>query len=208
MSLSEPKIRVVGLPGSVRPGSLTRRAVEIALQGAAAEGAETSLIDLAAFDLPFAYDHNATYPPDVERLRALVGAADGIILGTPEYHGGLSGVLKNALDLMGFEQFEGKMLGLIGVSGGAMGAHDALNSLRSVGRALHAWVIPAQASVPQAWKILGPDGSVKDPGLERRLLEVGREVTRFARLHRCEKHLQFVREWETAPENPGGPVPA
>jgi FMN reductase len=61
-----------------------------------------------------------------------------IILVTPEYHGGYSGVLKNALDLMGFDEFEGKMLGLVGVSGGRMGAFGARNSLREVGRALHA----------------------------------------------------------------------
>jgi len=54
-------------------------------------------------------------------LREEVKQAHGIILGTPEYLGSYSGVLKNALDLMGFEEFEGKMLGLLGVSGGAMG---------------------------------------------------------------------------------------
>ncbi len=31
-------------------------------------------------------------------------------LGTPEYHAGYSGVLKNALDYMGFAEFEGKMI--------------------------------------------------------------------------------------------------
>jgi NAD(P)H-dependent FMN reductase len=44
--------------------------------------------------------------------------ATGIIIGTAEYHGGYSGVLKNALDLMGFAEFEGKTIGLLGVSGG------------------------------------------------------------------------------------------
>jgi FMN reductase len=66
-------------------------------------------------------------------LREEVNQGQGIILGTPEYHGGYSGVLKNALDLMGFEKFEEKMLGLVGVSGGAMGAFGPMNSLREVG---------------------------------------------------------------------------
>jgi multimeric flavodoxin WrbA len=61
-----------------------------------------------------------------------VRAAQGIILATPEYHGGYSGVLKNALDLMGFEEFEGKVRGLVGVSGGGMGAFGSLNNLRAV----------------------------------------------------------------------------
>jgi len=76
-----------------------------------------------------------------------VKRAQGILLATPEYHGGYSGVLKNALDLMGFDEFEGKMIGLVGVSGGNMGAFGALSSLRSVGRAF-ARVGSARAKQP------------------------------------------------------------
>ncbi len=204
--MSEPVIHVAGLCGSLRPGSYTRMAVEYALRGAREAGAETNLIDLREYTLVFrdGTDDESRYPADVFRMRALVKEADGIILGTPEYHGSFSGVLKNALDLMGFDELEGKMLGLVGVSGGKMGAFEALNTLRNVGRALHAWVIPAQASVPEAWRVFDPSGNLKDPGYEERLLNVGREVTRFARLHRCEQALDFLRNWEKAQENPGG----
>ena len=92
------------------------------------------------------------YPKDVFRLREEAKGAHGLILGTSEYHGGVSGVLKNALDLIGFEELEGKMIGLVGVSGGALGAVHALSHLRTVGRAFHAWVIPEQAAVSEAWK--------------------------------------------------------
>jgi NAD(P)H-dependent FMN reductase len=44
-------------------------------------------------------EDEGTYPSGVGKLREEVRAAQGIILGTPEYHGGFSGVLKNALDL-------------------------------------------------------------------------------------------------------------
>ena len=133
-----PAIRVVGLSGSLRDGSYTRLAVQIALRGAAELGAETRLLDLRDYELPFCDGRvdEATCPPDVLRLRRDLRAAQGIILGTPEYHASFSGVLKNALDLMGFDEFEGKMLGLVGVSGGRLGAINALNSLRMVGRAL------------------------------------------------------------------------
>lgn len=104
-------------------------------------------------------------------------------------------MLKNALDLMGFEEFEGKMLGLIGVSG-------AMHSLRDVGRALHAWVIPEQASVPEAWKVFDEQGRCKDAAMEKRLKEVGRQVVRFART--AEQAGKFLREFESAIENPGG----
>ena len=130
--------------------------------------------------------------------------ARGIILGTPEYHGGFSGVLKNALDLMGFDEIEGKMIGLVGVSGGAMGAANALDSLRTIGRALHAWLIPEQASIPEAWKVFDESGKMKNADLEDRVREVGRKVARFAYLHTSEKAQEFLRAWEGAPINPGG----
>src|SRR6266568_1457230 len=143
MTDKESVVRIAGISGSLRVGSYTRSAVAAALEGAAEVGAETRLIDLRDYQLVFLNSREeAEYPPDVLRLRADVRQADGLILGTPEYHGGLSGALKNALDLMGFDEFEGKMIALVGVSGGRLGAFDALNSLRNIGRALHAWVIP------------------------------------------------------------------
>jgi NAD(P)H-dependent FMN reductase len=143
-------------------------------------------------------------PEGVAAMRNAVKEADGIILGTPEYHGSFSGVLKNALDLMGFAEFEGKMVGLVGVSGGKMGAFDALNSLRNVGRALHAWVVPEQASVPEAWNAFDGSGGMKNQDIEERLLTVGRQVARFARLHKCAEATEFLKRWESAPVNPGG----
>ncbi len=204
MSEQETTLRIAGISGSLRAGSYTRRAVEIALEGAAETGAETRLIDLRDYNLVFRDGKDDTgYPDDVFRLRSEVKQAEGVILGTPEYHGSFSGVLKNALDLMGFDEFEGKMIGLVGVSGGRMGAFDALNSLRNIGRALHAWVIPEQTSVPEAWKVFSEDGKIADPQLEQRLKEIGRQVARFSRLHKCENALEFLRSWQKAPANPG-----
>jgi FMN reductase len=200
---ADPVIRVSGISGSRRAGSYTRMAVETALRGAREVGAVTQLIDLREYELPFV-DGSKLASSDLDRLRSEFHAADGILLGTPEYHGSFSGVLKNALDLMGFEEFEGKMIGLVGVSGGSMGAFEALNSLRHIGRSLHAWVIPQQASVPEAWKVFDASGHVQDPLQEARLLEVGRQVGRFARLHKCAEHTEFLKKWESAPPNPGG----
>lgn len=196
---------VVGICGSIRPGSYTRLALQLALQGAAEMGAESRLIDLSVFNLVFCdgKEDESAYPDDVSRLREQVGAAHGILLATPEYHGGYSGVLKNAMDLMGFDEFRGKMIGLIGVSGGALGAVNALNNLRTIGRALHAWVIPSQAMVPEAWKVFDDSGRLTDDDLRERLLNVGREVARFARLHSSSQAREFLQLWEDAQPNPG-----
>jgi NAD(P)H-dependent FMN reductase len=200
------RVFVVGICGSLRRGSYTRMAVQIALQGAHEVGAQTHLIDLKEYQLVSCdgKEDESTYPADVFRLRSEVSHAQGIILGTPEYHGSFSGVLKNALDLMGFDEIEGKMIGLVGVSGGALGAVNALNSLRTVGRALHAWVVPEQASIPEAYKIFDQSGTVHDHALEQRLKDVGRQVARFAYLHTSAQAQEFLRAWEGAPVNPGG----
>ena len=203
---SNSDLLVVGICGSLREKSFSRMALQIALQGAREFGARTDLIDLRNYNLVFCdggQDESA-YHQDVFRLRSQVAAAQGIILGTPNYHSSFSGVLKNALDLMGFDEFEGKMVGLVGVSGGSRGAADALNSLRAIGRALHAWVAPQQVSIAEAWKSFDQAGNLKDPALEERTKDVGRQVARFAYLHTSDKVNEFLDEWERAPENPGG----
>jgi FMN reductase len=186
-------IQVVGICGSLRKGSLTRIALQLALEGAREAGAQVRLIDLCDYQLIFCdgKDDESQYPDDVFRLREEVAAAQGILLATPDYHGGYSGVLKNALDLMGGAQFKGKVTGLLGVSGGSMGAIGALNGLREVCRSLHAWVVPEQAVIPEAWEAFDELGVLKDAALEKRLKEVGRQVARFAYLQELEKQGEY-----------------
>jgi len=198
-------IRIIGICGSLREGSYTRRALAVALQGAAEAGAETQLIDLRDYKLVFCDGGESDdVPKDVSQLREEVRRAQGVILATPEYHGGYSGVLKNAVDLMGFDEFEGKMIGLVGVSGGSMGASGALAGLRSVGRALHAWVVPEQAAVANVDEVFDEAGNCRDKSIEKRLKAVGRQVAKFAGLHNSEQAREFLQLWEAATENPGG----
>ncbi len=206
MAQEKQSIQIVGICGSLRAGSHTRMALRIALEGAKEVGAETKLIDLRDYGLIFCdgKEDESGYPPGVGKLRREVRAAEGIILATPEYHGGFSGVLKNALDLMGFDEFEGKMVGLVGVSGGRMGAVDALNTLRNIGRTLHAWVVPEQAGIPQASNAFDEAGNLKSESSRERVKDVGRQVARYAYLHTSEKAMEFMRLWEGAPVNPGG----
>jgi FMN reductase len=184
---------VVGVSGSIRNGSFTRRVVEIALRGAQDVGARTQLIDLREYNLIFCdgKEDEREYPEDVYRLRRELSQAAGIILGTPEYHGSFSGVLKNALDLMGFREFQGKMIGLVGVSSGASSAGQALHQLRIVGRALHAWVVPEQAQIAEPWAAFDETGALKDMNLEMRLKNVGRQVAHFAALHTTEEARNY-----------------
>jgi NAD(P)H-dependent FMN reductase len=131
-------------------------------------GADVEILDLREMNLPFC-DGTGDYPDhaDVEVLRAAVKQADGLLLATPEYHGSVSGVLKNALDLMSFEHLEGKVVGLISVLGGQANS-NALNDLRVIMRWVHAWVIPEQVAVGQAWQALNEQGEPTDAKLRER----------------------------------------
>jgi len=72
----------------------------------------TEIIDLRKLSLPFCNggDDYSDYP-DVAKMQQTVKSAAGLILATPEYHGSVSGVMKNALDLMSFEELSGKVAG-------------------------------------------------------------------------------------------------
>ena len=177
-------IYVVAICGSLRAGSSTHAALQIALSGAKDAGAEVELLQLNEYDLVFqgSVATEADYPAGVFKLREKVKRADGILLGSPEYHGSFSGVLKSALDLMGFDEFENKVVGLIGVSGGRMGAANALSMLRTVGTALHAWVVPKDASIPNSSQAFDAEGNLHDPELAARVKAVGQQVTEFAAL--------------------------
>lgn len=161
-------VKIVGIGGSLRASSYSQIALEIAARRVEVLGAEVEVLDLRQMNLPFCNGEDE-YPdyPDVEKLQNAVKAADGLILSTPEYHGSLSGVLKNALDLMSFEQLDSKVTGLISVLGGQPNS-NALNDLRVIMRWVHAWVIPEQIAVGQAWQAFSPDGKILDEKLSQR----------------------------------------
>ncbi|MDJ0771905.1 MAG: NADPH-dependent FMN reductase [Mastigocoleus sp. MO_167.B18] len=161
-------LKIVGIGGSLRPQSYSQQALKLATQRVQALGAEVEILDLRQMDLPFCNgeDDYLNYP-DVEKLRNQVKSADGLILATPEYHGGVSGVLKNALDLMSFEHLSDKVTGLISVLGGQSNS-NALNDLRLIARWVHAWVIPEQIAIGQAWKAFDSEGKLLDEKLSQR----------------------------------------
>jgi len=168
---------VVALCGSLRDGSHTRTALETALDAAEASGATTELVDLRALDLPV-FDADRRDAGDAEALRAAVGAADAIVLGTPMYHGSYSSPLKTALDYCGFDEFEDATVALLGVAGGSFPV-TALEHLRSVCRALDAWVVPHQAAIPRAGDAI-EDGAFVDDSLAERVRTLGRRAVQYA----------------------------
>ena len=161
-------VKIVGIAGSLRPNASSYQALAVAIQRVQALGADTQVLDLRQMQLPFC-NGDKEYPdyPDVMRLQEAVQEADGLILATPEYHGSVSGVLKNALDLMSFDQLSGKVTGLISVLGGQSNS-NALNDLRVIMRWVHGWVIPEQVAIGQSWKAFDKDGKLLDENISQR----------------------------------------
>jgi NAD(P)H-dependent FMN reductase len=168
---------VVAVCGSLRDASHTRTALEHALAAAAERGAETDLLDLRSYDLPV-YDPDNGDDGDAPAFRSAVRAADSVLLGSPMYHGSYSGSLKNALDYCGFEEFEDRTVGLLGVSGGSFPV-TTLEHLRSVCRALNAWVLPHQAAIPEAGSQF-EDGAFVDDSLAQRVTVLGERAVEYA----------------------------
>lgn len=172
-------VRVAGIVGSLREESYTRVGLTVALSAAGKAGASTERIELREHDIP---SFNADQPPagDVELLARKLRASDAILLGTPMYHGSYSGVLKNAIDHCGFDEFEDKTVGLFAVSGGAFPL-TALEHLRSVCRSLNAWVLPWEAAIPRASQVI-EDGEIRDDELRSRVERLGRRAVEYARI--------------------------
>lgn len=177
-------IRVIGLSGSMRSPSATGKAVQIALEGAKAFGAEIEYIDISTLDLPFCDGRVdlESYPENVQQFRHLIRGAQGVIIGTPEYHNSMTGALKNAIDLCHWDDFAQKMVGVIGVAGGAIGAINAINHTRTVMRGVGAWVVPHQVSIAHSGKTFDQSLELLEPALHDRLHRLGRDVTKFSRL--------------------------
>ena len=139
--------RVVAVSGSMRDGSYTRAALHYALDAAEAAGVETDFIDLSAVDLPL-------YDPDLDTedageaadLMARMRAADGVILGSPVYHGSYSAAFRNFHDYCSFDEYDNTVVGLLVVAGGGTIA-DTLTDMRGTVRGVHGWTIPHQVGL-------------------------------------------------------------
>jgi NAD(P)H-dependent FMN reductase len=195
-----PSLRISAVCGSLRAEGNTKKALLLALKGASEYAVNTGLIELRDYKLVFCGEcDEEDYPPDVFRLRKELKESQGIILGTPEYYASLSGAMKNMLDLTGSEVFEGKIVGLVGVAGGNTGAINSLNAMRIIGRNLHCWVLPQEVSVAESAKVFDEGGSVTDPAIEQRLLNIGRQVVKFTTLQQQIRQTDFIKLWEGLP---------
>ncbi|MYW95451.1 NAD(P)H-dependent oxidoreductase [Amycolatopsis rubida] len=183
-TVQEPTI--VGVGGTVRPDSSSERALRAVLENVRAHGARTELF--TARDLGFAmYEPDLAHRcPSATAFLDAVRRADGVLISTPGYHGGLSGLLKNALDylqdLAGDDRpyLHGRAVGCIVSAYGPQAGVTTLTSLRSTVHALRGWPTPLGVVVDSTAQPFAADGRVADRKLAAQLATVAEQVARFA----------------------------
>ncbi|MBF7729141.1 NADPH-dependent FMN reductase [Pseudomonas sp. N040] len=126
--------QIAVIVGSLRQDSFNR---QLATALARLAPTEFSFKQLQIGDLPlYNQDDDADQAAAVKRLKAEIGAAQGLLFVTPEYNRSLPGVLKNAIDHAsrpyGQNAWAGKPAGVLGVSVGAIGTALAQQHLRNI----------------------------------------------------------------------------
>jgi chromate reductase, NAD(P)H dehydrogenase (quinone) len=126
------RIRILGIPGSLRKRSYNKLALRAAQQ-LVPDGATIEIFELDGIP-PFNEDEERQPPPRVVDLKARLGEVDAVLFATPEYNYSVPGVLKNAIDWAsrpnGQSAWSGKPVAVMGASPGLMGTVRAQHHLR------------------------------------------------------------------------------
>lgn len=177
---------IVVLGGTLKPNSATESALRLAASAAERLGAKAVVLAGPALDLPLYAPHKSERSAEAEQLVAELRKADGIILGSPGYHGSISGVVKNTLDYVQdmskdpLPYFKGRAVGLIATGGGWQGAVSALQALRSIVHALRGWPTPFGLAINTCETSFNADGRASSAKLAEQIETVAREVVEFA----------------------------
>ena len=173
---------VLGVAGSTRRGSYSTQALKIALEHAKKQGAEVRLLEIANMPL---YDPNAPASKEVEQVAKAVSWADGFIIASPDYHGSMSGALKNFLDHF-YEEFAGKIFGFI------VASHEkgltVMDQMRTAVRQCYGWSMPYGVSVNGPQDFTG--GELVNARLSKRMQMMARDLVVYGRL----LNSQFLRD--------------
>jgi NAD(P)H-dependent FMN reductase len=191
--MSDSPIRLALLSGSLRGESLNTKLVtavagEIEKQG----GVEIDLISLNKLDLPI-YDQDIEdkeFPESASELKKRLIAADGFLIGSPEYNGSISAALKNAIDWASrprpdeepLECFKGKTCGLLAASPGAIGGLRGLRHVRQILTQIQMVVVPQEFALGKAHEAFDDNGQIKDENARNMANNVGHALVKMTRL--------------------------
>lgn len=147
---------VVAIGGTMRPFSSTERALRKALSIAEERGARTTLFAGEAIDFPSYAPENAERTDLARAFVETLRSADAVIIGSPGYHGAISGFVKNALDYAEDTSrdkrcyFDGLPVGCIATAAGWQAAVATLQQLRAITHSLRGWPTPLGIAINTA----------------------------------------------------------
>lgn len=183
------RINVLGVTGSLRQDSYSTLGLKIVLEEAIKYGSESYLLDLRELNLPL-YNpggptsnestSNSTSKNALERTATALKWADALILASPDYHGSMSGTLKNFLDYF-WEEFAGKTFGYI-VASHEKGLTVA-DQMRTAIRQCYGWSMPYNISI-NGEKDFDSKGTLVNSTLAKRLKMLARDLVIYGTLIR------------------------
>jgi chromate reductase, NAD(P)H dehydrogenase (quinone) len=162
---------IVIISGTNRPGSNTRKVTARVEASYKSLGVKAHLLDLA--EMPpeiFAPASYAEKPAGFSKFTDAILASEGLAIVTPEYNGGIPGVLKYFIDMLPFpESFEQRPVCFVGLAAGIWGALRPVEQLQAIFGYRNALIYPERVFMPGINKSLDAAGHFSNPDLEKRL---------------------------------------
>ena len=190
--MSQTPLNVLAVVGSLNRNSATRAVIKLVADQLQAAGVRVDLLDLSEEALPLFNPDSSHAREEFPQLKTRVERADVVIVGTPDYHGSMSGVLKNFLDHF-WREFGGKLFAAI------VASYDkgltVTDQIRTVARQCYAWSMPYAVSF--ADKADFKDGQIVNDAFKQRLEMLVRDVRVYGGL------LARQRQADLAGSEPG-----
>jgi chromate reductase len=178
---------IVCISGTSRPGNFTSKALGVVINELDNLNEKHTVFDAREMKLEFPGNPATT---DAEHLTKAVGDAAGVILASPEYHGGFSAMTKLILENMGFPSaLAGKPIALVGVAAGRIGAIKSLEQLKNVCSHIGAIVVPGPVSIAGVQSVFDGEGNIIDTGSEQALRSVATSMHQFLNNYVCPKFM-------------------
>lgn len=191
-TFTSDRIRILGIGGSVRAISRNRVVTRGLLDLAEEAGAETVFADVRALNLPV-YNEDiplADQPESLHWLIKQIQAADAFIVESPNYHGTITGAIKNALDAVHIMHgndgtyFDGRPVGLAGFGGPTTA--NVINALYHTVRGMRGLVVSTTVAVTGDDLVMnGADGEIVGQGVLTRGRAMIGELLDIAELRRA-----------------------
>jgi FMN reductase len=163
-AMLESGLKVLAVVGSLQQGSVTRVVVHYVAERLRQAGCAVDVLDFLKEPLALYNPDTAHDLPGYGELQERVDRADVVLLGTPDYHGSLSGAMKNFLDHF-WHEFAGKLFATI------VASHEkgltVTDQLRTVARQCYAWTLPYGVSFTEEVDV--KDGQIVTDSLKKRL---------------------------------------